>query len=59
MFNTTLTNELMVINRVYGWNTDFIQQLVLNAVKVTLLPETEKMGLMSAFLGEFEGLRQA
>lgn len=58
MFNTTLTNEFMVIHRAYGWGIDFIQQLVLNAVKVTLLPETEKIELVSAFSGEFERLRQ-
>jgi adenosine deaminase len=59
MFNTTLTAEYLAAHRAFGWQADAIQQLVINAVKVTLLPETEKEVLLGAFAADFERLAQA
>ncbi len=58
MFNTTLTNEYLVAAKAFGWDVDTIQRLVLNAVKVTLLPDAERAELLSAFSIEFERLIQ-
>jgi adenosine deaminase len=54
MFNTTLTNEYLTGQRTFGWNAQTIQQFVLNAVKVTLLPENEKRDMLRSFSAEFE-----
>jgi adenosine deaminase len=59
MFNTTLTKEYMAVSQTYGWRADFIQQLMLNAVRVTLLPEYEKKGMLRDFSAQFERLMQA
>jgi aminodeoxyfutalosine deaminase len=59
MFNTTLTKEYMAVSQTYGWRADFIQQLMLNAVRVTLLPEYEKKGMLRGFSAQFERLMQA
>lgn len=59
MFNTTLTAEYLAGYRAFGWQADAIQQLVINAVKVTLLPATEKEILLGAFAADFERLAQA
>lgn len=42
MFNTTLTNEYIVGHKSFNWEQDTIEQLVLNAVNATLLPENER-----------------
>lgn len=59
MFNTTLTDEYLAVHRTFGWDAETIQQLVLNAVKVTLLPETEKADMLRMFTAEFERFAQA
>jgi adenosine deaminase len=59
MFNTTLTKEYMAVSQIYGWRADFIQQLMLNAVRVTLLPEYEKKSMLRDFSAQFERLMQA
>jgi adenosine deaminase len=53
MFNTTLTNEYLVGYKTFGWNVELIQSLVLNAVKVTLLSEQERIELLRTFSAEF------
>jgi len=58
MFNTTMTNEYLQGHTVFGWDAQFIQQLVLNAVKVTLLPENEQKEMLKSFSIEFEQLTQ-
>jgi len=57
MFNTTLTNEYLVCQQTFGWNMDIIEKLVLNAVNVTLLPETEQQGMRRSFEMEFKQLK--
>ena len=56
MFNTTLTNEYLAGHKTFGWNVDIIEQLVLNAVDVTLLPETERQTMRSSFEEDFRHL---
>ena len=56
MFNTTLTNEHLAGHKTFGWNVDIIEQLVLNAVDVTLLPETERQTMRSSFEEDFRHL---
>lgn len=59
MFNTTLTNEYLAGQQTYGWDAKLIQQIVLNAVKVTLLPEQERMDMVRSFSGEFDHLHRS
>jgi len=58
MFNTTLTDEYLAGYQTYGWDADVIRKLVLNAVKATLLSETEKKEMLRTFSGVFERLMQ-
>ncbi len=58
MFNTTLTNEYLVGQRTFGWDEETIQQFVLDAVKVTLLPEKEQTDMLRSFSVAFENLMQ-
>ncbi|MDM8527134.1 adenosine deaminase [Anaerolineales bacterium HSG24] len=58
MFNTTLTHEYLVGQKTWHWSHDLIQQLVLNAVDVTLLPEHEKIDMRRNFEMEFESLKR-
>jgi adenosine deaminase len=56
MFNTTLTNEYLVGHKTFGWDLDTIQNLVLKAVDVTLLPDQERQDIRRSFAAEFEQL---
>jgi adenosine deaminase len=56
MFNTTLTNEYLVCQQAFDWDNETVEQLVLNAVDVTLLPETERQAMRSTFEKEFKRL---
>ena len=58
MFNTTLTNEYLLLYKTFGWDADMIQRMVLNAVDVTLLPESERRAMRSSFENEFTQLRE-
>ena len=58
MFNTTLTNEFIAGQQTFGWDADVMRQFVLNAVKVTLLPEVEKMEMYRVVSAAFENLLQ-
>ena len=58
MFNTTLTNEYLVCQKTFGWDVETIQQLVLNAVDVTLLPEKERLDMRHSFEEGFKQLMQ-
>jgi adenosine deaminase len=57
MFNTTLTNEFLVCQRTFGWDTDTIEHLMFNAVDATLLPETERKDMRRSFEMEIQNLR--
>jgi adenosine deaminase len=54
MFNTTLTREYLIGQKTWHWNRDTIEELVLNAVDVTLLPEAEKKDMRREFEIQFE-----
>lgn len=58
MFNTTLTEEYRRCSETFGWDQATIQQLVLNAVDVTLLPETERRTMRREFEEEFHALHR-
>jgi adenosine deaminase len=49
MFNTTLTQEYIACSRTYGWGTEVLRGLVLNAVEATLLAPAEKLVLQERF----------
>ncbi len=56
MFNTTLTDEFIAGHRAYGWDAETVQELMLNAVRATLLPETESLEMMRTFQTAFADL---
>jgi adenosine deaminase len=56
MFNTTLTDEYLVCAEAYGWNIDTVQQLVLNALQVSLLPAAQKQRMRREFVSAFKKL---
>ena len=53
MFNTTLTNEFLVGKTVFGWDAAIIQNLVMNAVEVSLLPAPERKSMQDDFYEKF------
>jgi adenosine deaminase len=57
MFNTTLTDEYIALSETFGFSAETIERLVMNAVKVALLPDDEKAALEARFSKEFDGLR--
>jgi adenosine deaminase len=57
MFNTTLTNEYRLGHQYFNWGPDALEQLVLNAVKVTLLPDEERAVMYQEFQTAFERLK--
>jgi adenosine deaminase len=57
MFNTTLTNEYKVGQQDFNWGPDTIEQLVLNAVRATLLPDKEQAAMYQDFQLAFEWLK--
>jgi adenosine deaminase len=54
MFNTTLTREYQLASKTFGLNREQIIQLVLNGVRVTLLPQDKKEALEKKFKLAFE-----
>jgi adenosine deaminase len=58
MFNTTLTDEYLLLDSVFGLDVRTIDQLALNAVRASLLPEREKSALLEEFERELERLRK-
>ena len=57
MFNTTLTDEYTAIANAYAFGADDLEQLVLNGVRATLLPEAERTGMEAQFRSAFAKLR--
>jgi len=53
MFNTTLTNEFLIGQQHFGWDRVTLEQLVLNAVDATLLPEDERQKMHNEFVSSF------
>lgn len=59
MFNTTLTDEYLVLAREFGFTADEIERLVLNGVRATLLDADRRAELERAFRVELTTLRRA
>jgi adenosine deaminase len=59
MFNTTLTNEFLQIARTFDLGLEDIEQLVLNSVRASLLPQAEREEMEAQFRVEFGQLRLA
>lgn len=57
MFNTTLTDEYLKITEAFHFSRETIEQLVLNAVRASLLPELTRTKLEEKFRSEFSALR--
>lgn len=56
MFNTTLTNEFLKIAETFNYDFEQIRKFVLNSVKASLLPETDKINLLSEFKKSFQSI---
>jgi adenosine deaminase len=57
MFNTTLTNEYIVIAETFSFNVEMIERLVLNGVQATLLDDDKKSQMEREFIISFGQLR--
>jgi adenosine deaminase len=57
MFNTTLTNEFIQLQKQFGWEAELIEKLTLNAIKASLLTVEQKQKMFDAFQTEFIKLR--
>ena len=58
MFNHTLTNEYLQIAATFGFGIDTIEQLVLNGVRASLLPQAEREAMARQFKAEFSQLKK-
>ena len=57
MFNTTLTNEYLKVAEEFNFDVETIEQLVMNAVNATLLPQLEREAMVREFEKEFLELK--
>lgn len=57
MFNTTLTQEYLDVVDTFQFDVETIEQLVLNAVRASLLPVSTRSDLERQFMTEFTRLR--
>ena len=58
MFNTTLTDEYIAVAETFDLEVGALEDLVVNAVRASFLPETEKNQLENRFKLEMSELRQ-
>jgi len=58
MFNTTLTDEYLRAAQILGGGAETIEQLAVNAVRASLLPETSRVEMERRFREEFARLRE-
>jgi adenosine deaminase len=56
MFNTTLTNEYLVAQRLCGWESGSLKRIALNAVDASLLSDPERRKLRERFESEYQRL---
>lgn len=56
MFNTTLTNEFVQLQKQFGWNAGLIKRLILNALHASLLTVEQKLIMIEVFEAEFTKL---
>ncbi|HEY8459572.1 MAG TPA: adenosine deaminase [Blastocatellia bacterium] len=57
MFNTTLTDEYLRAAQILGCGAETIEQLAINAVRASLLPEAARLDMERRFREEFARLR--
>ncbi|MBI5929341.1 MAG: adenosine deaminase [Chloroflexi bacterium] len=57
MFNTTLTEEYIRCADVFGFDANRIEQFVMDALRVTILPADQKAKLMGQYQAEFATLK--
>jgi adenosine deaminase len=57
MFNTTLTNEFIQLQKQFGWEAELIEKLTLDAIKASLLSAEQKQEMLGTFQSEFIKLR--
>jgi aminodeoxyfutalosine deaminase len=57
MFNTTLTDEYVVVANTFHFGVETVEQLALNALRVSFLPAETRVNLEKQFLAEFDRLR--
>ncbi len=57
MFNTTLTDEYLAIAHTFGYDADDMERFVMDALRVTLLPDDVKAIMEVEFTQEFARLR--
>jgi aminodeoxyfutalosine deaminase len=58
MFNTTLTDEYLRAAQILGCGAETIEQLAINAVRASLLPEPSRVEMERRFRAEFAQLRE-
>ncbi len=58
MFNTTLTDEYLRAAQILGCGVETIEQLAINAVRASLLPEASRVEMERRFRMEFAQLRE-
>jgi aminodeoxyfutalosine deaminase len=58
MFNTDLTNEYRKSAAAFGWDVGMVEQLNLNALRASFLPNTVKANMEREFYAEFGRLRK-
>ena len=59
MFNTTLTQEYQVLADTFQYDDHMIEQLVMNGVRASLLPDAAKQRMIADFTAQFNSLRAA
>jgi adenosine deaminase len=58
MFNTTLTDEFLRAAQILGCDVETVEQLAINAVRASLLPEAARVEMERRFREEFAQLRE-
>jgi len=57
MFNTTLTNEFIQLQKQFDWDIELIEHLTFNAIRASLLTAEQKQKMLGTFQSEFIKLR--
>jgi adenosine deaminase len=57
MFNTSLTNEFIQLEKHFGWDSELLEKLTLNAIKASLFTAEQKQEMLGAVQSEFVKLR--
>jgi len=59
LFNTTLNQEYRLLIDAFGFGVNELEQVSLNALRASFLPDERKKALEPAFIEAFEGLRRS